>query len=265
LETQDLLELLGNFVELSVPSHNIYIYIPWVYACFLDASKAFDCVVHEKLCCKLLDKGLPINVVKVLYYWFKNQNYVFSWGGKVSRSFVPQRSVRQGGVLSPYLFNLYMDGLGELLDKADVGCRIGRHYCNKFWYADDLCLLAPSRYALQKSIDIASKYVDRHTISFNTDKTVCMQFSASCEKHLVTPTIFLGNTSLNWVDSFNYLGYTFTNKKQADDLEIEKRLKEAKIRANVVGTRFRKASHDVKQLLFSTFFCILLMFFMDAK
>jgi len=81
-----------------------------------------------------------------------------------------------------------------------------------------------------------------------------MQFSASCEKHLVTPTIFLDNTSLNWVDSFNYLGYTSTNKKHADDLEIEKRLREAKIRANVVGTRFGKASHDVKQLLFSTFF-----------
>ena len=55
-----------------------------------------------------------------------------------------------------------MDGLGELLDNADVGCRIGRHYGNNFWYADDLCLLAPSRYALQKLIDIASNYVDKH-------------------------------------------------------------------------------------------------------
>jgi len=55
-----------------------------VYACFLDASKAFDCVLHEKLCCKLLDKGLPVNVVKILFYWFKNQNYVVSWGGNVN-------------------------------------------------------------------------------------------------------------------------------------------------------------------------------------
>jgi len=41
----------------------------------------------------------------------------------MSKTFTPQKSVRQGGVLSPYLFNVYMDCLGEELDKSGVGCR----------------------------------------------------------------------------------------------------------------------------------------------
>jgi len=37
-----------------------------VFSCFLDANKAFDCVLHEKLCIKLLDRKFPVHLVKIM-------------------------------------------------------------------------------------------------------------------------------------------------------------------------------------------------------
>ena len=145
-----------------------------VFGCFLDASKAFDNVMHEKLCLKLSDRKIPISVVRLFYRWCKTQPFCILWANDYSRDFCVHKSVRQGGVLSPYLFSLYMDELGFLLSQSGVGCRIGSTSCNNLWYADDLCLLAPSVTALQRLIDICCDYVTKHNIAFNSRKTVCM-------------------------------------------------------------------------------------------
>jgi len=86
-----------------------------IFTCFLDASKAFDCVLHEKLCTKLLKRNVPMLIVKLFYVWCKTQRFKNDWVGNLSRDFGVFKSVRQGGVLSPYLFNVYMDELGATL------------------------------------------------------------------------------------------------------------------------------------------------------
>jgi len=83
-----------------------------VLVSFLDASKAFYCVLHAKLCHKLLGRNVPVSIVSILYFWCKSQKFQVMWNGCVSRTFSVHKGVRQGGVLSPYLFNIYMDDLG---------------------------------------------------------------------------------------------------------------------------------------------------------
>ena len=75
------------------------------------------------------------------------QSFRIIWSDEKSRAFCVQKSVRQGGVLSPYFFNLYMDGLEEKLDASGLGCWINGSFVNNIWYADDLVLLAPSIFA----------------------------------------------------------------------------------------------------------------------
>ena len=58
-----------------------------VYTCFIDASKAFDRVNHDKLFQKLIDKKVPIYIVRLIVYWYSNQTFVVKWGDNISDPF----------------------------------------------------------------------------------------------------------------------------------------------------------------------------------
>ena len=76
---------------------------------------------------------------------FYTGNYVrVAWCGIVSDYFLAINGVKQGGVSSPVLFCLYIDGLLVALSKAGVGCYIGEYFVRALAYVDDIVLLAPS-------------------------------------------------------------------------------------------------------------------------
>ena len=56
----------------------------------------------------------------------------------MSSQFTACNGVKQGAILSPILFSIYMDGLFEQLEKSGVGCHMGNHYRGCIGYADDL-------------------------------------------------------------------------------------------------------------------------------
>ena len=85
---------------------------------FLDASKAFDRIDHWRLFTKLIDKYVPLFVIKLLVFWYSQQQMNIKWGNTVSSSFHLTNGVKQGGTISPVLFNVYMDDLSTSL-KAD--------------------------------------------------------------------------------------------------------------------------------------------------
>ena len=62
--------------------------------------------------------------------------------------------VRQGGILSPKQFSVYVDDLSDKLVKSKIGCHIDNLCMNHVMYADDICLMAPSPASLQELIDM---------------------------------------------------------------------------------------------------------------
>ena len=72
-----------------------------VYVAFLDASKAFDKISHWTLFRKLIDRNVPMYLIKVLYYWYQHQLMSVRWGYSISNVFNVTNDVRQGGILSP--------------------------------------------------------------------------------------------------------------------------------------------------------------------
>ena len=80
-----------------------------MYVTMLDASKAFDRVNHSKLLCKLIDRGCPAFIVRILYYWYSTQTFTVRWCQGLSGFFTVCNGVKQGGILSLHLFNVYMD------------------------------------------------------------------------------------------------------------------------------------------------------------
>ena len=87
-----------------------------VLGCFLDASKAFDRVDHGLLFQKLEKKGLPNTILTFFLNWYTTQSMSIQWShNSLSRSFTVSNGVCQGGVLSPFLFAIYLDSLLEEL------------------------------------------------------------------------------------------------------------------------------------------------------
>ena len=95
---------------------------PSILGCFLDASKAFDMVNHGKLFSILEKRGLPYPIIRFLSSWYCSQQMRVWCGSTLSNGFNVSNGVRQGGILSPYLFSLYLDGLLEELADSGVGC-----------------------------------------------------------------------------------------------------------------------------------------------
>ena len=73
----------------------------------LDASKAYDRVIHSGLFVKLAKRGIPLPFIRMLKYWYSHLQCAVLWKGVLGNIFNITRGVRQGGVLSPFLFSIY--------------------------------------------------------------------------------------------------------------------------------------------------------------
>ena len=71
-----------------------------ISVCFLDASKAFDRVNHQRLFEKLDNRGIPGYILRIIVFWYENQTMAVRWGNLISNSFQVSNGVRQGGILS---------------------------------------------------------------------------------------------------------------------------------------------------------------------
>jgi len=78
-----------------------------VFACFIDFNKAFDNVNYWLLFCKLIDNYTSVTccaVTRLIAYWYSNQQMSVRWRNISSTYFRIANGVRQGGILSPFLF-----------------------------------------------------------------------------------------------------------------------------------------------------------------
>ena len=84
---------------------------------------------------------------------------------------------RQGEVLSPYLFAVYLHELSIQLSSARVGCIVGNMVVNHLMFGDEICVFSPSISGLQCLLNVCGDYAAEHEITCNCNKTIGILFS----------------------------------------------------------------------------------------
>ena len=223
-----------------------------VFICFLDASKAFDRINHWMLYKKLIHRKVPLYIVRFLLAWYSTQLINIRWGSTFSTVFKVTNGVKQGGIMSPRLFNVYMDDLSKRLNLSGKGCQLHGTPANNFGYADDMCLVAPSRKGLQRLIDICSDYAVKHDILYNTSKTVCMIVPSKKHKCSTDINFVLNGNVLSMVNTYKYLGCNISCDL-TDDVDIQRQRRSLLINVNRIVREFAHCTDPVKIRLFKTF------------
>ena len=125
-----------------------------VFGCSLDAEKAFDAIPHSILLYKC-SSVLSDQWWRLMFVWYTNLKALIRWNNELSDEFMLCKGTRQGGLTSPFLFNLMYQELIDGLSKENGGMRVGKFSYNVFCYADDLLLTSSTVTGLQSLINFA--------------------------------------------------------------------------------------------------------------
>ena len=144
-----------------------------VYMCALDAEKCFDSINHISLLYKLINV-LQANHWLLIHKWYSGLRGVVRWDSNYSCPFRIYRGTIQGSLLSPYLFNVFINGLNNELEQCNHGIAIGDFKYNNVTYADDITLVSSTITGLQVLIDTCVNYSTKWHFKFNVAKSKYM-------------------------------------------------------------------------------------------
>ena len=174
------------------------------------------------------------------------------WRGSFSKSFRVTKGTRQGSLLSPLLFNIFIDKLLLDLKGMTPGVWIGSSHFNNFAYADDISVFSGTSCSLQDLIDRCASYASSWRFKFGVKKTKCMVMGHN--KMTYVPIWKLDGIPVETTDNLEVLGMTF-NSSLSSSTHLEKR--KSKCRRSYyslgeIGMTNSKVSPTVKSHLWRT-------------
>ena len=210
-----------------------------VYANFVDFRKAFDSIHRDSFWKILLHYGVPeklVSVIKLLYTDFSAQ--VLCDGGELTDPFQVKTGVKQGCVLSPFLFLIGIDWIMKETTKA--GKRGIRWTLTEVMedldFADDVVLLASRYVDIQDKTDVMAEKAKGIGLDVNIDKTKVLRMNTR-----VTQPVQLYGNDIENVEEFIYLG-SLMSADGSSDAEVQARLAKTRSAFRILRN-FRKGWH----------------------
>ena len=217
-----------------------------LYLGFVDLTKAFDTVDRELLWAILSKAGCPDKFIRMIKLLHDGMCALVKVDSLESDRFPVNRGVKQGCVLAPVLFNIYVQYVTQLLHRgpantggAHVSYRTDRSLFDlrklkartktqvvrvyEMQYADDCALLAHSPEELQQMLTAAAHMYRRFGLKINASKTEVLVWSPSSPSNY---SFSIDSEPLGLVDNFKYLGSYISSDCRLDD-EVENRVSQA--------------------------------------
>ena len=238
-----------------------------LYVAFMDLEKAYDKVDWRALWEVLQIYGVGGKLLKAVQAFYRNSRACVRVNGRVSEDFEIHVGVRQGCVMSPWLFNVYMDGV-----MREFKARVGRggaqmELDGRVWYlmdalfADDTVLLAESEDELQRMVNEFSDVCSRRKLKVNAGKSKVMVFERKVRERIdfenpyrlvsevpLETAVEMNGMVMEEVREFKYLGSVFS-KHGTVEAEVRERAMQGRKVVGAVGSvmKGRCVSMDVKR------------------
>ena len=199
-----------------------------------------------------------------IYNWYTNTYAQVKWESSYSSQFHISKGMKQGSLLSPRMFNIFIDDLLKNLKSKKPGVRIHTFHINTFAYADDLNLLYTTASGLQKLINEYHNYAQIWRMKFNPLKTsiVCI----GNQPHTIPPVWEIGNENVGLSEDTEVLGVTFDCKLDSNK-HVKNRVRKCHqgiYKMSNIGLSYPGLNSDVKAFLWNTIGCPLLSYGMES-
>ena len=148
-----------------------------IYGCFVDFSKAFDSIPRDLLFKKLSNIGITGKFYDIIVDLYRDDKICIKVNGNISPVLKTMLGVRQGCVLSPLLFNIFMADLPKSLSQDSNVKLEDDSTMNCIIWADDLVLLSENEAGLDKLLKDLKSYSDKNQLKINIKKNKCMIFN----------------------------------------------------------------------------------------
>ena len=154
-----------------------------------------------------MERDVPLCFLLLVIFWYLNMEYNCKWGTSTSDCFHVLCGTKQGGVLSPDFFAIYINDLIKLLRNSKIGCHILRRFLACILFADDMSLIAPTRGSMQQLLDICLEYGKKFCLRFNVNKTKAMVIGPNSNTTEGLGELKLGDEAIEYVRNCRYLGF----------------------------------------------------------
>ncbi|XP_059226649.1 uncharacterized protein LOC131998381, partial [Stomoxys calcitrans] len=224
-----------NIYNLSSIVHLNFSQKKKTYAFFVDFKAAFDNISRKALIFKLQSIGMSTKAVRFIENVYKDTTSAVWTGNELSEYFNTTSGVKQGCLLSPLLFALY---LNDLHDTLEGGVNLNGLNVRLLLYADDIVILADEPNVLQQMIYNLEEYCKLWTVEVNLNKSKIMVFRKGGRIARNENWTFKSNP-VTITSEYCYLGVTLT-PSMSFSKHVEKRNQAAKTSINSTWNDFLK-------------------------
>lgn len=203
------------------------------YAFFVDFKAAFDKIPRNLLIFKLHEMGISSKTVTFIENVYRDTKSAVWTGSELSEEFTTVTGVKQGCLLSPLLFTLYLNDLHEFLEG---GIHINNLNVRLLMYADDIVILADDVYVLRRMIKRLEEYCLLWAVEVNLEKSEIMVFRKGGRLAKEEDWQFRGQR-IRVVSEYCYLGVTLT-PSMSFSKHLQKRNQAAKNCINTTWSKF---------------------------